>query len=174
MLSPAVNTKKRRAKRARARQRSSHDLRQRYRKQDLPIEAVGIATIEDPYTQVGYLDAAGNLDAAARLAPAQHSDGTVAEGAPGWTPPRKPTMTVFVALKDDPVGRMYARHQIDQPQYLGAREYQKTADAAMLSAVRSVDLTRTKVSGGAPPDMLTPGRQRAMARLRIAEQRVAN
>ena len=139
--------KKRRAKRARARQRPRYDLRHRYREQDLPIEHIGLATIDDLFTPAGYLDAEGNLGAEARLAPAQHHDGTVAEGAPGWTPPRRPTMTVFVALKDDPVGRMHSRHQIDEAQYQGARAYQQTADRAMLGAVRSVDLTKTKVSG---------------------------
>jgi hypothetical protein len=100
MPSPATGTKKRRrAKQARARQRPRYDLRQRYREQDLPVEHIGITVIEDPYTQAGYLDAEGNLDAAARLAPAQHADGTVAEGAPGWAPPRRPTMTVIRALR---------------------------------------------------------------------------
>jgi hypothetical protein len=90
MPTPAVVSKKRlRAKRARARQRARYDLRQRYREQDLPVEHIGVATIEDPYTQAGHLDSEGNLNVAARLAPAQHSDGTVAEGAPGWAPPRR-------------------------------------------------------------------------------------
>jgi hypothetical protein len=148
---------KRRAERARARQRPRYDLRQHYREQDLPIEHIGIATIEDPYTQAGYLDAEGNLNAAARLAPAQHSDGTVADGAPGWTPPRRPLMTVFVALKDDPVGRMHSRHQIDEARYQAARAYQLAADQATLGSVHSVDLGKTKVSGGLAPDL--PGRQ---------------
>ena len=167
-----VSPKKRRAKRARARQRPRYDLRQRYREQDLPVEHIGIATIEDPYTQAGYLDAEGNLDATARLTPAQHSDGTVAEGAPGWAPPRRPLMTVFVALKDDPVGRMHSRHQIDEAQYQAARAYQLAADQATLGSVRSVDLEKTKVSGGLAPEPLTDGRRRAMARLRVAEERL--
>lgn len=174
MLTPApVIKKKRRAKRARARQRPRYDLRHRYREQDLPIDHIGVATIDDPFTTAGYLDTEGNLDAAARLAPAQHPDGTVAEGAPGWAPPRRPTMTVFVALRDDPVGRMHSRKQIDEAQYKAARAYQQPADQATLGAVRSVDLSRTKVSGGQAPDPLTPGRQRAMERLRAVEERLA-
>jgi hypothetical protein len=164
----AGTQKKRRAKRARARQRSRYDLRHRYRERDLPVEHIGVAQIEDPFTPAGYLDSEGNLGAEARLAPAQHADGTVAEGAPGWSPPRRPTMTVFVALKDDPVGRMHSRHQIDE-QYRAARAFQEAADRATLGAVRSVDLTRTRVSGGIAPDPLTPGRQRAMKWLRVAE-----
>jgi hypothetical protein len=153
MLSPVTGAqKKRRAKRARARQRSRYDLRHRYRERDLPVEHIGVATIDDPFTPAGYLDTEGNLGADACLAPAQHHDGTVAEGAPGWAPPRRPLMTVFVALKDDPVGRMHSRHQIDEAQYQAARAYQLAADQATLGAVHSVDLGRTKVSGGLAPD----------------------
>jgi hypothetical protein len=47
------------------------DLRHRYREQDLPVEHIGIATIDDPFTPAGYLDGEGNLGAEARLAPAQ-------------------------------------------------------------------------------------------------------
>jgi hypothetical protein len=144
-------------------------LRQRYRERDLPAEHIGIATIEDPFTPAGYLDAEGNLSADAQLAPAQHHDGTVAEGAPGWTPPRRPTMTVFVALKDDPVRRMHSRRQIDEAQYRAARAFQEASDRATLGAVRSVDLTKTRVSGGIAPDPLPEGRQKAMKWLRVAE-----
>jgi hypothetical protein len=169
--SAAVVKRKRQAKRARARQRSRYDLRQRYRKQDLPVEHIGVAQIEDPYTPAGYLDAEGNLSAEARLAPAQHRDGTVAEGAPG-SPPRRPTMTVFVALKNDPVGRMHSRHQIDEAQFKAARAFQEAADRATLGAVRTLDWTRTPVSGGIAPDPLPEGRQKAMKWLRVAEEAV--
>jgi hypothetical protein len=157
-----------RARRARARQRS-HDLRNRYRQKDLPAEHLGIATIEDPFTPAGYLTAEGELSAEARLAPAQHLDGSVAEGAPGWAPPRRPTMVVVRALKDDPVGRMHSRRQIDEAQFKAARAFQEAADRSMLGSVKSVDLSKTKVSGIIAGDSLTPGRQRAMAALRKAE-----
>ena len=166
----------RRARRARARQRPrGHDLRSQYRESDLPATSrVGVMTIEDPYSEAGRINSAGNLDVGARLEQTQHADGSMAEGAPGWTPPRRPLMTVFRALKDDPVGRMHSRHQIDQAQYSAARAYQELVDTATIGAVRSVDLSKTKVSGGQAPEMLTPRRQQAMARLRVAEQRVAN
>jgi hypothetical protein len=174
MLSPApVIKKKRRAKRARARQRARYDLRDRYRERDLPVEHIGIAQIEDPYAPAAY-DTEGNLDPAARLAPVQHADGTLAEGQPAWTPPRRPTMTVIRALRDDPIGRMHSRRQIDEAQYSAARAYQELVDRTTIGAVRSVDLSKTKVSGVLASDPLTPGRQRAMQALRVAEQRVAN
>jgi hypothetical protein len=95
----ATGTKKqRRAKRARARQRPRYDLRQRYREQDLLTEHIAVAVIEDPYSQAGYLDTEGNLSAEARLAPAQHLDGSEASGAQEWVPPRRPMMTVVMVL----------------------------------------------------------------------------
>ena len=173
MLSPSAGHKKRlRGKKARARQRARYDFRSRYRQQDLPTDHVAVAVIEDPYSQPAY-DADGNLDPAARLAPAQHPDGTVAEGQPGWVPPRRPTMTVIRALRDDPVGRMHSRRQIDEAQYSAARAFQQAADQATLGAVKSIDWTKTRVTGGLPPDPLTPSRQKAMKWLRVAEEAVA-
>ena len=163
--------------RARARQRprgGDHDVRDQYRKGDLPATSrISIAVIEDPYSEAARVDAEGNLDVGAQLQKAQHRDGTIAEGAPGWSPPRRPSITVFVALKDDPVGRMHSRHQIDKAQYQAARAFQQVAEQATLGSVRSVDLSKTKVSGGLPPDPLTDHRRRAMSLLRNAEDRVA-
>jgi hypothetical protein len=79
--------------RARARQRPrGHDVRDQYRQGDLPTtaRAIDVITIEDPYSEAARVDAEGNLNVAAQLQQAQHRDGTVAEGAPGWSPPRKP------------------------------------------------------------------------------------
>jgi hypothetical protein len=170
--------KKRRALRARARQRPRADrldLRGQYRESDLPLTSrIGVLTIEDPYSQAGRVGPDGNLDIAARLEPMRHADGTLSEGAPAWSPPRKPTMTVFTALRDDPIGRMFARRQVDIAQYQAARAYQQTADQATLGAMRTIDLSETRVSGGMAPDMLTPSKQSAMARLRRAEQRVTD
>ena len=166
----------RRAKRARAKQRPrGHDLRSQYRKSDLPATShIGVMTIEDPYSDASRIDSAGNLVVAAQLESVRHADGSVAEGMPAWVPPSRPTMTVICALRDDPVGRMHSRHQIDQAQYQAARAYQELVDTSTIGAVRSVDLTKTKVSGTLAGDPLTPGRQWAMARLRVAEQRVAS
>jgi hypothetical protein len=43
------------------------------------------------------------------------SDGTIAEGAPGWAPPSRPLVTVVRALRVDLLGRTHARRQIDLP-----------------------------------------------------------
>ena len=175
MLAPgsAVN-RKRKAKKARARQRARYDLRDRYRQGDVPAAShVGVLTIEDPYSEAGRIDSAGNLVVAAQLESVRHADGSVAEGMPAWSPPSRPLMTVIRALKDDPVGRMHSRHQIDEAQYKAARAYQQVVDRSTLGNMRSVDLSRTKVSGGLPPDPLPDGRRRAMERLRVAEEAVA-
>ena len=109
-------------------------------------------TIEDPYSDAGRIDFAGNLVVAAQLEPVRHADGTVSEGQPAWSPPSRPLMTVIRALKDDPVGRMHSRRQIDEAQYKAARAFQECADRATLGSMCSVDLAKTKVSGGLPAD----------------------
>jgi hypothetical protein len=107
-------TTKRQRRRAREAQ---HDLRAQYRESDLPFQnGVGVLVTEDPYSSAGNIDGEGNLNVRAQLRQARHADGTLAEGAPGWTPPQKPLVTVITALRDDALGRMYARRQIDRPQ----------------------------------------------------------
>jgi hypothetical protein len=171
--SAAVVKRKRQAKKARARQRARYDLRDRYRQGDVPAAShIGVMTIEDPYSEAGRIDAAGNLVVAAQLESVRHADGTVSEGQPAWSPPSRPLMTVIRALKDDPVGRMHSRRQIDEAQYKAARAFQEAADQATIGSMRSVDLSKTKVSGGLPAEPLTDGCRRAMARLRVAEERL--
>jgi hypothetical protein len=87
-------------------------------------------------------------------------------------PPRRPLVTVIASLKEDPLGRMYARRQIDQPRFLAGRSYQECHDAAVIGAIRSVDLSRTKVSGGLPAEPLTDRQRKAAAKLRAIEARV--
>jgi hypothetical protein len=89
---------------------------------------IGVLTIEDPYSEASRVDSAGNLDVSARLESVRHADDTLAEGAPAWSPPSRPLMTVIRALRDDPVGRMHNRHQIDEAQYKAARAFQQAAD----------------------------------------------
>jgi hypothetical protein len=158
----------------RARQRlHGRDLRGQYREADLPLAGhLAVETIENPYAEAGRTDREGNLDVGARLEQARHTDGSIAEGAPGWTPPRRPLVTVVRALRDDPLGRMFARHQIDQPQYLGGRSYQELIEVVQIGAMRSVDLGKTLVSGGRFSEPLTDSRQRAARRLRSVEGEV--
>jgi hypothetical protein len=164
--------KRLRAKRARARWREKrgHDLRPQYRKGDLPATAhIAVAAIENPYAEAGRVDRAGNLDVKARLAPVQHDDGTLSEGAPAWLPPPRPTATVVVNLREDPIGRMHARRQVDAAQYQAARAYQQLYDRATIGNVSPADPSRIRVDGGKAPDPISAARMAAATRLRSVE-----
>ena len=52
------------------------------------------------------------------------------------------------------------------------RSYQQYHDATIIGSMRSVDLSKTKVSGGLPAEPLTEARRKAAARLRSIEAQV--
>jgi hypothetical protein len=163
--------KKLRAKRARIhwRDRRGHDLRPRYRPGDLPpAPDLAVVEFDDPYAPSGWVNPDGTLDPNARRRPARHDDGTVAEGEPEWTAPPRPRVSAVARLKEDPLGRMFARHQLDRAQYLGGREYQQLHDATQVALVHSIDWAKTKVSGGRHFDPLTDTRRRAGRKLCIS------
>src|SRR6516162_5492805 len=167
-----ASPKRLRAKRARAkwREKRGHDLRPHYREGDLPATAhVAITTIEDAYAPVGRVDSAGNLDVEARLEPVQHRDGTLSEGAPAWLPPPRPTATVVVNLREDAIGRMHARRQVDAAQYQAARAYQQLYDRATIGNLSPADPSRIRVDGGKAPDPISAARMAAATRLRSVE-----
>jgi hypothetical protein len=159
---------RRQTKRQRRAQREArHDLRARYRESDLVLMngSAGVAVIEDPYTEPARIDAEGNLDVRARLEPAQHRDGSTAEGQPEWTPPARPKLTVVTALRDDPLGRMFARRQIDRAQFEAGREFQGLVDPVETRRLRSLDLTKPtidKIHGSRCAEPLSD-RQRRLA-----------
>jgi hypothetical protein len=156
--------------RRQARERA-HDLRERYNTAELPFQnGIAIADFEDAYAPAAYIDADGTLDARARLRHARHADGTIAEGAPGWEPPRRPQVRAFIALKDDPFGRMYARQQIDRAQFEAGRTYQLLADTAEIGTIQSLDPGKVCVSGGRLPELLTDRRLRAIKKLREVDE----
>ena len=174
-----ASPKRIRAKRARAhwqrRQRQTHDLRPRYREADLPASAhIAVATIEDAYAPAGRVDRAGNLDVEARLEPVQHHDGSLSEGAPAWTPPPRPTATVVVNLREDPIGRMHARRQVDAAQYQAARAYQQLYDRATIGNLSPADPSRIRVDGGKAPDPISAARMAAATRLRSVERTLSD
>lgn len=149
----------------------SHDRRGYYGKDALPKHARFAAVeIEDPYADAAYVNDDGSVDLNAHLDQARHRDGTTANGAPGWTPPPRPTITVIRSLKDDPLGRMHARHQIDQAEYLAGRAYQECYVKAQLSHYGSIsDLSEKGVDGGGRIEPLTEARQRALQKLRVID-----
>jgi hypothetical protein len=174
-VAAARKEKKRRGERARRRQRprpGQHDLREQYHEGDLPSGRLSVLTIPDPYSRAGHVDAEGNLQVAAELKQARHADGSVAEGAPGWTPPRRPLITVIADLRSDALGRMWVRRQISEPQFLAGRRYQTCHDAAEIGSVHSVRLDQPYVSGCQLPDPLTDRQRVAAAKLRAIEAAV--
>jgi hypothetical protein len=164
--------KRLRAKRARARQRErrGYDLRPQYRESDLPTTAhVAVTTIEDAYAPAGRVDKAGILHVEAELEPVRRRDGTLSEGAPAWTPPARPRSTVIVNLREDPIGRMHARRQVDEAQYSAARAYQRLYDCATFGNLSPADPSRIRVDGGKAPDPISAARMAAATRLRSVE-----
>jgi hypothetical protein len=164
--------KRLRAKRARARwrDRTGHDLRGQYRESDLPATAhIAVSSFEDPYQPAGRVDRAGNLHAEAELKSVRHHDGSIAEGAPAWTPPQRPTLTAIVNLRNDAIGRMRARRQIDAAQYNAARAFQQLYDYATIGGYSVADLLSPKVDSSRIRDPITAGRMAAAKRLRNVE-----
>ena len=167
-----ASLRKLRAKRARARWREKrgHDLRPQYREADLPATAhVAVTTIEDAYAPAGRVDKDGILHVEAELEPVRHRDGSLSEGAPAWTPPERPRSTVIVNLREDPIGRMHARRQVDEAQYSAARAYQQLYDRATIGTLSPADPSRIRVDGGQRPDPISAARMAAATRLRSVE-----
>jgi hypothetical protein len=134
--------------------------------QTLDVGRLAVVSFDDPYEQAAWPDAHGARDVTARLRPVGHADGSFAEGQPAWEPPRKPRVTAVANLRGDVLGRMFARHQISEPQFLGGRASQTHHDASQVGSIRSVDLEKTRVSGGLLADPLTDRQKKAAARLR--------
>jgi len=156
--------------RARWREKRGHDLRPQYREADLPATAhLAVTTIEDAYAPAGRVDKAGILHVEADLEPVRRRDGTLSEGRPAWRPPERPKSTVIVNLREDPIGRMHARRQVDEAQYSAARAYQRLYDCATIGNLSPADPSRIRVDGGKAPDPISAARMAAATRLRGVE-----
>jgi hypothetical protein len=57
-------------------------------------------------------------------------------------------ITLFRKLRDDPLGRLQDRKQIDEAQYLAGRRWQRAYEAAEIAGARAIDPTREVVDGG--------------------------
>lgn len=155
--------------------RSSHDRLHYYRKTDLPAHAhVAAVDIDDPYAQAGRRRDDGTIDVEARLEPFRHRDGSTARGEPGWTPPPVPRITVIQSLKNDPLGHMRARRQIDKAQYLAGRDYQTLHTIACSGRVTSLDPARSFTNFAGHNGGTTDEQRLAMRRLQSADKAVAH
>ena len=67
-------------------------------------------------------------------------------------------------LRDDPLGRLHDRHQIDEAQYLAGREYQADWERAE-KGPKAIDPSKEAVDGGTTPDPIDEGQTKALVRI---------
>jgi hypothetical protein len=108
----------------------------------------------------------------AELEAAQHRDGTVGEGAPEWVPPTRPQIIVAQSIRNDPLGQMYARHQVDRPEYLAARNYQELYAVAQVGNIGAMNPCKPYVDGGTFSDFVTEKQRLAAKRIRAVDHAV--
>ena len=101
----------------------------------------------------------------ATLEPARRRDGTLADGAPEWVPPSRPTIIVVQSIHRDPLGQMWARDQIDRARYFAGRSYQELHALAEIGNVKAMDPAKPLIDGGVPSEVLTDRQHRAAKRI---------
>jgi hypothetical protein len=75
-------------------------------------------------------------------------------------------INAVTSLRDDPLGALWARHQIDDAKYMAGRHWQKLYEAVEIG-VRGVDFTRERVDGGSGNgiEIMTNHRRKALEKL---------
>lgn len=89
-----------------------------------------------------------------------------------WKTPERPRVRVIQSFRRDPIGRMFARHQIGDAEHQAARDFQDLHDDAQIGVIRSIDPAKEAVDGGALPDVLTDKQQSAIRRIRTVERAI--
>jgi len=67
-------------------------------------------------------------------------------------------------LRDDPLGRLHDRHQIDEAQYMAGREFQADWERAE-KGPQAIDPSKEAVDGGTMPDPIDEGQTKALVRI---------
>ena len=67
-------------------------------------------------------------------------------------------------LRDDPLGRLHDRHQIDEAQYLAGRAFQRDWERAE-KGPQAIDPSKEAVDGGCMPDPIDEGQTKALVRI---------
>lgn len=67
-------------------------------------------------------------------------------------------------LRDDPLGRLHDRHQIDEAQYMAGREFQADWERAE-KGPQAIDPSKEAVDGGGMPDPIDEGQTKALVRI---------
>lgn len=91
-----------------------------------------------------------------------------------WRSGERERVRVVISFKHDPVGRMFARGQIQEAEYKAASEFQGLHDQAQIGVIRALDPAKEYVDGGLMPDPLTDVQQRAIRRIRAVEGKIKN
>ena len=75
-------------------------------------------------------------------------------------------VSAVVSLRDDPLGALWVRKQIDDAKYHAGRRWQRLYEASQIGDLRGMDPTRERVdAGGNGVEILTDARTQAMAKL---------
>lgn len=67
-------------------------------------------------------------------------------------------------LREDPLGRLHDRRQIDEAQYLAGREFQADWERAE-KGPQAIDPSKEAVDGGCMPDPIDEGQTKALVRI---------
>lgn len=70
-----------------------------------------------------------------------------------------------VSLRDDPLGRLHARGQVDEAQYVAGRKWQEYHHDAEIGTIKAIDTTRDVVDGGAMADAMTDRQFKAIGKM---------
>jgi hypothetical protein len=152
----------RRPRQRKAKPQRVHDLRPLYG----PIPGqpqMAALTIEEPG---GLL----STDQATREI-GQRRDGLLAHprGEHEWVPPMRPTIIVAQTIRGDPLGKMFARHQINPVRYAAGRSYQELHTVSQVGRIAATDPSRPYVQGGRFAELITDRQRRAARRLRMID-----
>jgi hypothetical protein len=74
------------------------------------------------------------------------------------------------SVRNDPLGRLHSRRQIDEAQYQGGRAVQEDWEHAERGPPRAVDPSRDYVDGGQAREPITERQRKAVLRLNRAER----
>lgn len=86
-----------------------------------------------------------------------------------WKAPGTQKVKALRSLRDDPLGRLHARGQIDEACFNAGRHWQALYERASIGGVRAIDTTNEPVDGGGTyPDPITDGQRKAVKELQRA------
>jgi hypothetical protein len=154
--------KPRRPRQRKAKPARVHDLRPLYGQMPGQPHLAAI-TIEEPGGLLSTDEATREIG--------RHGDGLLAHprAEREWVPPMRPTIIVAQSIRGDPLGKMFARHQVSPVRYAAGRNYQELHSVAEVGRIASTDPSRVFVQGGRFAELVTDRQRRAARRLRMVD-----